>query len=56
VKGAGADVVAVSFNYLYCRHGENGICKAGSVVFTVPLSVTTGGSAKPVVLTHTIEE
>jgi thiol-disulfide isomerase/thioredoxin/sugar lactone lactonase YvrE len=54
VKGAGADVVAVSLNYLYCRHGENGICKAGSVVFTVPLNVATGGSAKPIELTHTI--
>ncbi len=56
VKGAGQDVLAVSFHYLYCRHGENGICTAGSVVFTVPLNVATDGSAKPIELTHTVAQ
>ncbi len=56
VKGTGSDAVAVSLNYLYCRHGEAGVCKAGSVVFTVPLSVTASGSTKPIELTHAIAE
>lgn len=56
VKGEGEDVVALSLNYLYCRHGQDGICKAGSVVFTVPVKVTASGSAKAIELTHTIPD
>jgi len=55
VKGEGQDVVAVSLNYLYCKHGESGVCKAGSVVFTVPVQIVATGSAKPVELTHVVE-
>jgi len=55
VKSDGQDVVAVSLNYLYCKHGDSGICKAGSVVFTLPLQISASGSAKPVELMHTVE-
>lgn len=56
VKGTGQDVVAVSLNYYYCQHGDDGVCKTGSVVFTVPLAITASGDAKPIELTHMIAE
>ena len=56
VKGTGQDVVAVSLHYYYCEHGAEGVCKTGSVVFTVPLNITASGSTKPIELTHTIAD
>jgi thiol-disulfide isomerase/thioredoxin len=56
VSGEGEDVVAVSLDYFYCQHGDEGVCKSGSVVFTVPLKVTAGGSAKKIELLHAIAE
>lgn len=56
VKGEGEDTLAVSLNYLYCRHGDDGVCKAGSVVFTVPVNVSTSGFDKRMQLVHTIED
>ncbi|MGI8982506.1 MAG: thioredoxin-like domain-containing protein [Pirellulaceae bacterium] len=56
VKGTGQDVLAVSLNYYYCEHGDDGVCKTGSVIFTVPLNITTSGSTKPIELTHTITD
>jgi thiol-disulfide isomerase/thioredoxin len=56
VTGEGEDTLAISFDYLYCRHGEEGVCKAGAVVFTVPLHVSAGGIGKTMQLVHTIED
>lgn len=55
VKGEGEDVVTVSLNYQYCKHGENGVCKFGSVVFTLPLSIVADGNPGPRTLTHVVE-
>ena len=41
VSGEGRDTVTVSMNYYYCQADGNGLCKMGSVVFTVPLDVNS---------------
>jgi hypothetical protein len=56
VSGAGEDEIAVSLNYYYCQAGDDGVCKVGSVVFTVPLTVADSGTAEPVKVAHVIPE
>ncbi len=56
VAGKGEDVVQVSLNYFYCQDGDEGVCKIGAVVFTVPLQIDPAGSKQPVKLAHTIAE
>ena len=56
VKGKGEDAVAVSLTYYYCEKGDDGVCKTGSVIFTVPLNIADDGSGEPVKLTHEIVE
>ncbi len=41
VSGDGTDEIRVSMNYFYCKGGPQGICKTGSVVWTVPLSISS---------------
>jgi thiol-disulfide isomerase/thioredoxin len=50
----GEDEVAVSFSYYYCEDRPDGVCKVGSVVFTVPLTIAAEGSTEPVLLVHSI--
>ena len=56
VTGTGDDEVAVSLNYYYCEEKPEGVCKVGSVVFTVPLKIAAAGSAAPVKLVHAIRD
>ena len=41
VSGEGRDTITVSLNYYYCQIDGSGLCKIGSVVFTVPLEVNS---------------
>lgn len=54
VTGEGEDEIAVSLNYYYCQEKGDGICKAGAVVFTVPLKVAADGQTEPVALVHEV--
>jgi hypothetical protein len=56
VAASGDDEVTVSLNYYYCQDKDDGVCKVGAVVFTVPLMITTDGRAEPVKLVHAIPE
>ncbi len=56
VKESGDDVLTVSLNYYYCETKDDGVCKVGAVVFTVPLMITADGQAEPVKLAHAIPE
>jgi len=56
VKGKGEDEVAVSLNYYYCQKGDDGVCKTGSVIFTVPLNIADDGDGDAVKLTYEIPE
>ena len=52
---SGEDVIAVSLNYYYCEDKPDGVCKVGSVVFTVPLVIAPDGATEPVKLSHAIK-
>ena len=56
VAAAGDDELQVSLDYFYCQDKDDGVCKVGSVVFTVPLKIAAGGSKSPVALVHAIVE
>jgi thiol-disulfide isomerase/thioredoxin len=56
VKGKGEDEFAVSLTYYYCEKGDDGVCKTGSVIFTVPINIADDGSGEPVKLTYEIPE
>jgi len=47
----GDDTVKLSLNYYYCREGAEGLCKAGTVVWTVPVKLAAdGGESVPLTL------
>ena len=52
VKGTGQETIKVSMNYYYCQEGREGLCKMGSVVWTVPLNIRAGAEATLVKLPH----
>jgi DNA-binding beta-propeller fold protein YncE len=52
---SGEDTVNVRVNYYYCRDGAEGICKVGSVVWTVPLKLVADARASVVPLRHQVE-
>jgi len=54
VSGSGQDTVTVSLIYYYCQQLDQGICKVGSVVFTVPLEIRENGKPGPLVLKHKV--
>jgi thiol-disulfide isomerase/thioredoxin len=56
IGGEGEDEVQVSLAYQYCKEGDDGICKFGAVVFTVPLTIAADGKAGPIQLDHEIVE
>lgn len=56
VSGVGEDEVQVSLRYYYCQTKDEGVCKVGAVVFSVPINVVSEGGAGPVSLVHAIRE
>jgi thiol-disulfide isomerase/thioredoxin len=56
VAQAGKDEVQVSVSYYYCQTKDEGVCKAGAVVFLVPLDVVRDGAKSPIKLVHSVTE
>ena len=56
VKGAGEDEINVSLNYYYCQEGDEGVCKVGAVVFTVPVKIADDAQASVATIEHEIPE
>jgi hypothetical protein len=55
VSGQGKDEVTLSMTYYYCQEGGEGLCRVGSIVWTVPLTVSKAGrDASIVTLVHDI--
>ena len=54
-QSTGSETITLSMNYYYCQEGENGVCKTGSVVWTVPLELSSTGSAEPVPVSLTVK-
>ena len=50
----GRDTVRLGLTYYYCRQGAEGLCKAGSVVWTVPLELSPGAATADVLLRHRV--
>jgi thiol-disulfide isomerase/thioredoxin len=48
----GQEVFKLSLLYNYCQDGPNGVCKAASVVWQVPLTVSADATATTVKLEH----
>lgn len=56
VKGAaGKETVDVSLAYYYCQEGPSGVCKAGSVTWTVPLTIDRAAEKSTAPLTLKVE-
>jgi thiol-disulfide isomerase/thioredoxin len=56
VLGEGEDAVTLGLNYYYCQEGDQGVCKIGSVQFTVPLKVAATATATSVNLPHLVAD
>jgi thiol-disulfide isomerase/thioredoxin len=52
----GADKLKVSLIYYYCQSKETGVCKVGSVVWTVPLELADDAKSMILSLPHKIED
>ncbi len=52
--GAGNDTLKVSLAFYYCQEGSEGVCKAGSVIWTVPLKISADASETTVRLPHKV--
>ncbi len=50
-----AEKLHVSLAYYYCQEGAEGVCKAGSVVWSVPLEVTADAAETLVALPYTVK-
>ena len=55
VSGNGKETITISLDYYYCQELDQGICKVGSVVFTVPLNIQDNGKPGPLVLKHKVD-
>ena len=52
---SGQETLKVSLAYYYCQEGDSGLCKAGSVVWTVPIKVAADAQTDTVPLVHKVE-
>jgi thiol-disulfide isomerase/thioredoxin len=51
----GSDTLTISLAYYYCQDGSEGVCKAGNVIWTLPLSVAPDATASSVALPYTVQ-
>ncbi len=54
-KNQGSDKLRISLAYYYCQEGAEGICKAGSVVWSVPVAISQDAADEIVKLEHAVE-
>jgi hypothetical protein len=52
---AGKETVKVSLNYYHCQESDDGVCKTGAVIWTLPVQVAEGAEAEKAVLKHEID-
>lgn len=56
VTGEGADQIRLALNFYYCQDGGEGLCRAGSVVFTIPLQIDPQAESSQATLRHSVEK
>lgn len=54
-EATGQDKVKVSLTYYYCQNNDNGLCKMGSVVWTIPVKLSASASTTEVPLELVVE-
>ncbi len=54
--GDGNETVEVSLAYYYCQEGSEGLCKAGSVVWKLPLTLSTAAAESAAQLPFAVTE
>ena len=47
---AGSDKLKISLQYYYCQKGSEGVCKAGSVIWSVPIELSDEATASSATL------
>jgi hypothetical protein len=52
---SGHDALRVGLSYYYCREGAEGLCKVGSVVWTVPLELKPDAPGTSIALVHRVK-
>ena len=52
----GRDKVELSLVFYYCQEGGEGLCKIGSVVWTVPIKIDAVSKSSVVSLKHTVKQ
>jgi thiol-disulfide isomerase/thioredoxin len=50
----GSETLKISLAYYYCQDGSEGVCKAGSVVWTLPLSVSADAAESTAQLPYAV--
>jgi thiol-disulfide isomerase/thioredoxin len=53
-RQSGPDTLRVGLNYYYCREGSEGLCKVGSVVWIVPVTVAADAGTSTIALDHRV--
>jgi thiol-disulfide isomerase/thioredoxin len=53
-KTTGSEELTVSLIYHYCREGAEGVCKVGSVIWKVPVTLSPDATATSVPLPYTV--
>lgn len=53
-SATGRETLSVVLDYYYCRDGAEGVCKMGTVVWTVPLTLAAEATASVVPLRHQV--
>jgi len=54
VAGEGKDTITVGMNYYYCQKDDGGLCKIGTVFWTIPLTISADAKETTGELTHKI--
>jgi len=54
VSDSGSDNVKLSLTCYYCREGAEGLCKVGSILWSVPVQLSRTAEKSRVVLRHTL--
>ncbi len=52
---SGTEKLQISLAYYYCQEGAEGVCKAGSVVWSVPVKISADATETLVELPYTVE-
>jgi hypothetical protein len=53
---SGHETLKLSMNYYYCQEGDNGLCKIGSVVWTIPVQLSADATTSTIAVPLTVKE